>query len=132
MSDQTKVNSGALFSAAQMKIIRQGPVNIQGDDTQLMIAQVTTKNHEKFYEVYHKVGAIFANDDKNSENSPDMSGKIDYMGLEMRIAGWKKTSERGIKFTSIGLTPTDGDSSGAHEPDEELPADEVDEDEIPF
>jgi uncharacterized protein (DUF736 family) len=132
MSDETKINSGALFSAAQMKIIRQGPVNIQGHDEQLMIAQVTAKNHQKFYEVYQKVGAIFPNDDKHSENSPDMSGKITYGGMELRIAGWKKESERGIKFTSIGISIPEAAGPAPEEPaDEPLPEDDP-EDDIPF
>ena len=132
MTEYDNTNSGALFAAANSRILRQGPVNIQGDDTHLMIVEVTTKEHKKFYEVYQKVGAIFANDDKRTENDPDMSGGINYMGLEMKIWGRKKVaSQSGDKFTAISLAPKTGDSSGAYEPDDAPPSDDL-EDEIPF
>lgn len=119
MTEYDDTNQGALFAAAHCKIIRQGPVNMQGDDQHLAIVEVTTKDHQKFYEVYQKVGAIFTNDDKRNDDDPDMSGEINYHGLEMKIWGRKRVGNKsGNKFTAISLAPKQGDSSGAHEPDE--------------
>lgn len=131
--DQTKVNTGALFPAANCKILRQGPVNIQGKDENLMIVQVTTKDHQSFFEVYQKVGAIFTNDKKRDENDPDMSGEFDYGGTIMKIWGRKKTAQTsGMKYTSISMAPKDANPP-ADEPAEQAGApDDYLEDEIPF
>ena len=104
MSDYDNTNSGALFPAEHMKVIRQGRIDIEGTEDNYALIQTETPNGHTIFEVYQRVGAVFANSDKKSEKAPDMSGNItDKASGEWRMAGWKKISKAGDPFTSIAM-----------------------------
>jgi len=49
-------------------------------------------------------GALFKNDDKQSDNHPDYKGSINVNGVDMWVSGWLKTSEKtGNKFMSLSV-----------------------------
>lgn len=50
-------------------------------------------------------GAIFKNDNKNSENHPDYRGKINVDGVDKEISLWLKVSKDGTKkFFSASIS----------------------------
>lgn len=105
MADYDNTNSGAMFSADNMKLLRQGKVNVNGVEDDYIIVQATLPSGQNIFEVYQKVGALFTNE-KRTERDPDISGTIkDKASGEWRMSGWKKTSSRGSSYTSIGIRP---------------------------
>ena len=47
-------------------------------------------------------GVLFANDKKESENQPDMTGNfVDSNGKKWRLACWQNTSQSGMKYLSL-------------------------------
>ena len=49
-------------------------------------------------------GAIFKNDNKNADNQPDYTGKINVDGVEKRIALWVRESAKGTKYMSAAIS----------------------------
>tara|TARA_R110000751_G_scaffold56451_4_gene120421 strand:+ start:4140 stop:4535 length:396 start_codon:yes stop_codon:yes gene_type:complete len=131
MTEYDNTNSGALFNTSNQKLLRSGPVNVEGSDETLCIIQTETKNGKTIFEVYQKVGAIFTND-KKSENSPDVGGTVTLSGTEYFMNGWKKQSKNGNNFTSISLKQKDEQPPKDEATDwgNDAPADDLDE--IPF
>ena len=60
----------------------------------------------KKFEIKPNTGALFRNNDKQSENSPDYKGEghIDGAG-EIWINAWLKESKSGIKYFSFSVKP---------------------------
>lgn len=50
-------------------------------------------------------GALFKNDDKQSEKHPDYKGSINIDGVEYWLSSWIKTSKQGNKFMSLSVQP---------------------------
>jgi len=50
-------------------------------------------------------GAMFVNSYKeDGDNRPDFTGQLDVEGVEYKIAGWKRTSEKkGTRFISLSI-----------------------------
>ena len=46
------------------------------------------------YEMKDMTGTLFVNKDKKSDKHPDRSGRIKVNGVEYRLSGWIKKSER--------------------------------------
>lgn len=109
MPDYDNTNSGALFNAANQKLLRSGPCNIGGEDETLCVLETKTKTGKTVYEVYQKLGAVFVNERKTKDSQPDVTGKIEYQGLEYWMSGWKKESKNGQPFTSVSFN-LDGDN----------------------
>ena len=131
MTDYDNTNSGALFNAANQKLVRAGDVDVNGTSERLAIVLTETKNGKTIFEVYQKVGAIFTNDDKKTDKHPDVGGKIEVGGQEYYMSGWKKLSKNDVNYTSVSLTPKEADGySGPENPTEEA-GNDLD-DEIPF
>lgn len=42
-------------------------------------------------------GALFKNDDKKSEKSPDYFGPLNIAGTDYYVSGWIKTSKNGVR-----------------------------------
>lgn len=53
-------------------------------------------------------GALFKNDNKESEKHPDYRGSINVDGTEFWLSAWLKTSKQGTKFMSLSVSPKDG------------------------
>ena len=89
MSEYDDTNRGALFPAEDQKIIRSGPVNIDGSQEHCAIVQTKTKSGKTIFEFYQKIGAIFPNEKRN-ENDADMSGNLETKSGPMKVWGRKK------------------------------------------
>jgi len=50
-------------------------------------------------------GALFKNDDKETDNHPDYKGTIQVNGADYWISAWLKTSAKGTKYMSLSVTP---------------------------
>jgi len=48
-----------------------------------------------------KRGVLFRNNDKQTDRSPDYSGRITVEGVEYQLAGWLTESAKGLKYLSI-------------------------------
>lgn len=48
-------------------------------------------------------GALFINERKRNERSPDYTGRIDIDGTEYWLSGWKQKSRAGKTFLSLSL-----------------------------
>ena len=72
-------------------------------------------------------GALFKNDEKESEKHPDYRGTIDIEGREFWLSGWIKTSKKGTKFMSLAVKPKEPPA-----PDKTKPIAEDMNDQIPF
>ena len=62
-------------------------------------------------------GALFRNENKKSEKSPEFSGTINADGKEYWLAGWVKESKAGKKFFSLSLTAKDEQSQTTPQPE---------------
>ena len=143
MSDYDNTNSGALYPADNMKpigrkdwddlkIIRQGKVDVEGSESRMVITQSTSREGKTYFEVYQsvgdrilvaentdrngntyyeffqKVGPIYTNDRKRTDKDADMSGTITPNGGEMgeyMIWGRKRTTKSGDPMTSVSFAP---------------------------
>lgn len=143
MSDYDNTNSGALYPAEHMKpigrkdwddlkIIRQGKVDVEGSESRMVITQATSREGKTYFEVYQsvgdrvlvaevtdrdgntyfeffkKVGPIFTNDRKRTDKDADMSGTItpdDGSLGEYMIWGRKRTTKSGVAMTSVSFAP---------------------------
>ncbi len=131
MSDYDNTNRGALFPTADRALIRQGQVHFGPTAEDIAVVKATTKTGKTIFEVYQKIGAVFANIDKKTEKAPDMSGKVSYSGVEYQMAGWAQTSQNGLKYTSVAVTPPEDQPEQQEGPSEEDRYGDLD-DEIPF
>jgi uncharacterized protein (DUF736 family) len=60
-------------------------------------------------------GVLFTETEKKSDKAPDFKGKFNYNGAEFKIAGWKRTSAKGLEYISLSVDnyePSDQPSSG--------------------
>lgn len=46
-------------------------------------------------------GILFPNDRKQNDKHPDYRGKLNYNGVDMELAGWKKKDRNGNTFISL-------------------------------
>jgi uncharacterized protein (DUF736 family) len=53
-------------------------------------------------------GALFKNEDKESEKHPDYRGSINVGGTDFWLSAWLKTSKKGTKFMSLSVQPKNG------------------------
>jgi uncharacterized protein (DUF736 family) len=57
-------------------------------------------------------GVLFKEANKESDNHPDYTGKINAGGKDFYLAGWIKESKKGTKFLSLSVKPADQPQSG--------------------
>ena len=106
MNGKDDTNSGILFNNSDdWKIIQQGKLNIDGEDHRIIGVKRLNKEGKPIIELYRAIGTLKANDDKQSEKSPDAKGvvnKITDLGA-MTISAWREKSEKGHAYTSLKL-----------------------------
>lgn len=56
------------------------------------------------YEMKEGCGTLMKNNRKEKEGQPDYTGKVMINGKELRIAGWKKTSQNGNVYLSLKVS----------------------------
>ena len=50
-------------------------------------------------------GALFKNEQKESDNHPDYKGKVNVNGQDFWLSAWIKTAESGRRYMSLSVTP---------------------------
>lgn len=53
-------------------------------------------------------GALFHQKEKSNEKAPDYSGEALINGVPMKIAGWRKTSAKGVAYLSLSFQAGEG------------------------
>jgi hypothetical protein len=111
-------NSGALFPAADMSVYRQGKIDVEGSERDMIITQThNNKTGKTHFDVYEKVGTVSPNRKKKNEDSPDMIGDFETHsnGIYMMFGKKRTAKQSGIEFTSIGVKKKDdAPTSTAH------------------
>ena len=118
MTEYDNTNSGLMFPAGQMEVFRQGKIDIEGEDHEMVICKRITPKGKTVFEVFKKVGAVFPVTEKKSEKSPDMSGEMVTDFGEYKVWGRKKTSRNGMPMTAINLSPPEDRQASTPSPDQ--------------
>jgi len=130
--DNKYENSGNLFPANNTEIVRQGKVDIEGLDHELVIAKtVTPKKGMTIFEVYKQVGVLYINEDKTENKDWDISGELEINGEKQMCWGRKKTDKNGNDYTRLGFAPSK-DSVEKYKDKEGKPQHDNQEEDIPF
>lgn len=139
---------GALFAVSSGdELVRSGQFTINGSEENYLLIKKELPSGKTIFSLCQEVGVVFANHDKKTEKSPDMSGSLAHKGQDYEVAGWKKVAKSGLAYTSVKITlkeeqkpsvPSDGlnpntpQAMGSDaDPTPPIP-DEVSDDEIPF
>ena len=104
MSDYDNTNKGAAFAPfPDQKFILTGKLDVNGIEKQCVYITGKTKGGKKIIRVYQELGIMFENESTN-EKSPNYSGSLkDHLGEEMKLAAWKRQSEKG-NYLSITVS----------------------------
>jgi hypothetical protein len=130
--DNKYENSGNLFPANNTEIVRQGKVDIEGLDHELVIAKtVTPKKGMIIFEVYKQVGVLYINEDKTENKDWDISGELEINGEKQMCWGRKKTDKNGNDYTRLGFAPSK-DSVEKYKDKEGEPQHDNQEEDVPF
>ncbi len=108
MTEYDNTNNGALFTPIDTNIIRQGKVNVEGTDKNMLIVKSKDREGMEYYKLYFE-SAIIYKTEKKKENDSDMDGTLNAVvdGSIKPMKFWlrKKTSAKGTDFTSVSLAP---------------------------
>lgn len=105
---------GFLWHENEATIERKGSFQIDGKKLYGAIVKSINDKGEVKYEFMQSLGLIHLNDDKRSEKSPDMGGKVTYNGKKYKLGCWARESANGTPYTSLGFTPEESDG-GSYE-----------------
>ena len=129
-----KKNRGSLFTERNVTIPRKGKINVNGEEKYCAILKYSGHGNSKDkYELVFSAGLLHYNapDQKIKEGTPDIGGKVTIDGTIYKFGGWANTSEKGIDYTSVKLTPYDSEGKLIYEdvPTEKVTTNDAD---IPF
>jgi hypothetical protein len=83
-----------------------------GRPTEPIVLRMEHINMARDYDDTNR-GAMFKNERKNGEKSPDYRGTINVEGTELWISGWIQKSKAGEKYLSLSVRPKDSESREA-------------------
>ena len=135
---EQKDNTGALFQANNMRVLRQGNAMVNGDECDLIVTESKTKDGRVLYDTYVKIGGFFPNKYKQEGDSkPDVSSTVVVHGESMKMAGWKNVSKNGMAYIKLSFQPNDGNAKAKSNPQElsavgQAAQDDVPDENIPF
>ena len=121
MAEYDNTNSGAAFKPFDtQRMILQGKLNNQGNDSKIVLVADQTKAGMKIIEVYQKVAVLFEDDKGDNEQRPDYSGPVEDYATDknMRIAAWKRVKGDN-KYMSLSIS--EKQSKGGNGLDDEIP-----------
>ena len=139
MNGKDDTNSGILFNNSDdWKIIQQGKLNIDGEDQRIIGVKRLNKEGKPIIELYRAIGTLKANEDKQSEKSPDAKGVVNKISdkVAMTISAWREKYDKGNAYTSLKLREFSNEyNQDTQQPTEQTTTDNTDEeldDDIPF
>jgi len=79
-------------------------------------------------------GSLWKNEKKTTEKHPDFTGNYtDKEGVEYWVSAWKRKPDASAKAPALSFSLNEKDAKpAARKPGEKRPADELDDDAIPF
>tara|TARA_R110000787_G_scaffold48785_1_gene117200 strand:+ start:10 stop:369 length:360 start_codon:yes stop_codon:yes gene_type:complete len=98
---------GSLWHETESVIHRKGSITNNETGEKRYIAICESKNNEgkiKF-EIMMSLGLVYQNapEQKFSNSTPDIGGKITLDTEEWKFGGWKNESEKGTPYTNVSL-----------------------------
>ena len=135
---EQKDNSGALFQANNMRVLRQGTAMVNGEECNLIVTESKTKDGRTLFDTYLKIGGFFPNQYKQEGDSkPDVTAPVLVHGQTMNLAGWKNVSKKGQPYVSLSFKPKDEDGKAPSNAQElsavgQAAQDDVPDDNVPF
>ena len=120
MSDskfEIKDNEGTLWTA-NAEVIGRGKIKRNGQDAHVSLVKTIEQDGSTRFEMMQSCGLIYFNppEDKHSQNSPDYSGKVTFMGDSVRAAFWENVSQKGTRYISAKVKDQDGQGGGYVKP----------------
>ena len=104
---------GYLWHENSAVIERKGPFVINGEKKYGAIVKSFDKQGEAKYEMMMSIGLLHLNNEKRSDKTPDMGGKVTIDGVVYKQGCWAKESKDGTPFTSIGFQEMTEDGNTA-------------------
>ena len=63
------------------------------------------------FEQRDNTGALFKNNEKDSDTHPDYRGNLNVDGTEFWLSAWIKTSKQGMKYMSLSIKPKNAEAA---------------------
>ena len=102
---------GYLWHENNSVIERKGSFTIDGKKYYGAIVKSHNDKGEYKYEFMASLGLLHLNEEKRSDKSPDMGGKITLNNKVYKLGCWARESENGNPYTSLGFTDAEENSS---------------------
>ena len=105
---ENKEGTGSLWHETNCTVVRKGKIKIDGKDRYAAILKYTYQGVDK-YELSLSAGALYINEPENkqSEKSPDIGGKIRFNNVVYKFGGWRNMQDNGDERTGVKLTPAE-------------------------
>ena len=108
MANYDNTNSGALYGIQDDNphtVIRQGKVNIDGEDRRIIAVKRNNRNGEAILALYTEIGTLKKSTDKRSEKSPDAWGRIEHLETigAKKLSAWNKVSAAQNEYISLAV-----------------------------
>ena len=138
MNSKDDTNTVILFNNSDdWKIIQQGKLNLEGLEQRIIGVKRLNKEGQPIVELYRAIGTLKANDDKQSEKSPDAKGVVNKLADNgaLTISAWKETSEKGNSYTSLKCREFSNEYNQDDKKEESINNEQTEEtidDDIPF
>ena len=94
---------GSLWHETNCTVVRKGKIKINGQDRYASILKYTNPQGEDKYELAFSAGLLRINDDKRSEKSPDLYGRITFDTVPYKFGGWRNITTSGSEWTKVQL-----------------------------
>ena len=105
MSDYDNTDSGAAFAPKYSRMILEGPINDNGNDTRIAVVQSKTSKGEVIRDLYVKVGTLFPNeaaDEGNEKFNPKAPAYTGPFG-DRRCSVWRDIDKNDNAYMSFKL-----------------------------
>lgn len=100
---------GAFFYEGQSEVIFRGNMQIDGQKRYATIIKSQNRDGKEKHELMFSAGLIHMNSPENkiSEKSPDIGGKVYFDGNEYKFGAWNQRADSGLEYLSAGLDVED-------------------------
>lgn len=114
MSERDNSNQGVLFPKWKDQHLHStGKLDIEGKEDRIMVVEERLKKDGPLTKVlYKRIGVLFENKERESENSPHYSGPLDEHPNK-RMAAWRNSNDDGKKWISIRVGNRQGDGGSS-------------------
>lgn len=103
---EMKEGTGSLWHETNCTVVRKGKIKIDGQERYASILKYTHQGVDK-YELSISIGLLHINEPENkqSEKSPDIGGKVTFNNVPYRFGGWRNIQDNGEERTGVKLSP---------------------------